>query len=637
MCGIAGFTHLKHRADAAWIREATRSLIHRGPDEQDTYQTDTVSLGAVRLRVIDPEHGHQPLRSEDGNFAIVFNGEIYNNTQLREELRALGHKFDSRCDTETVLRAFIQWDTDCFRRLRGMFALAIWTENRRRLVLARDRMGIKPLYISHLGDDLIFGSELKALFAHPKVSRNISQCGLHNYLSLNYVPAPDTMVEGIDKLRPAHWLEWREGRTHTEAYWQLEFRPDRRITLDAAKDQLDLLLRSSVQEHMVADVPLGLWSSGGVDSSTILHYASQATSTRLKTFSISFAGRSFDESPFFREMAARYSTDHHELDVNPEMDLQGAIEDMAFYSDEPGADAGALPVWYLSRLTRSHVTVALSGDGADEIFGGYQTYLADDYAAKLRMVPSAARRLAVILSNQLPVSDEKISFEYKVKRMLAGSFLSPREAHLFWNGTFSEADKEKLHLHNGHIPTEHSLRSIGDNSGKLNPYLWLDQNYYLPDNILYKCDRMSMAHSLEVRPPFLDHRIVEFAATLPENLKVRGSKLKYVLRELMKDKLPASILNRSKQGFDIPAHHWLRTSLRPLLLDTLTRRAVEESGLFQWKFVESMINGHLKRRANLGYHLWGLLVLFLWMKKWGIRAHSGVEDTRELHSIYATT
>lgn len=623
MCGIAGFTHTERVPDPSLIREATRSIHHRGPDQNGVYESDVVSLGVVRLKIIDLHGGEQPMRS--GDSLIVFNGEIYNHAEIREELESLGVRFESRCDTEVVLKAFLQWDTASFTRLRGMFAAALWTESTRRLVLVRDRMGIKPLYIHHRGNDLFFGSELKTLFVHPEIERRLDLDGLNYYLSLNYVPCPYTLVAGIQKLPPAHWLEWKDGKSRVERYWQAEWRP-RACSLDEAKEELDGLLRASVKEHLVSDVPLGIWSSGGLDSSTILHYASE--SARLKTFSVSFLGRAFDESVYFREMAEKYGTDHHEFDLNPELhsglELHSAIEQMPYYSDEPSADAGALPVWFLSRMSRQHVTVALSGEGADEMFGGYNTYLADRYARTARMTPRLARKAALAAMQLWPASDEKISFEYKVKRMLEGSLLPPEQAHLFWNGTFSEPARQAL------MRTEGFRRNarLGEDEagiGYLNRFLRLDQANYLPDDILYKCDRMSMAHSLEVRPPFLDHRVVEFAARLPENLKIHGSSLKYVLRELMRDKLPASVLTRKKEGFDIPAHGWFRGILKPLLLETVNRRAVEDTGVFEWPAVEAVMKAHLERRANYGYHLWGLLTLFLWIKRWGIEAASATK------------
>ncbi len=624
MCGIAGFTHKKWSPDSDRIRRAAATLVHRGPDQQGVFQSEICSLGATRLKIIDLEGGDQPIFSPNGDAVIVFNGEIYNHLELRAELESLGHRFKSHSDTETVLHAFLEWDTQCFSRLRGMFAIALWTESSRRLVIARDRLGIKPLYIAHLGQDLLFGSELKALFIHPELARRLSLQGLDCYLSLNYVPCPWTLVDGIEKLAPGNWLEWRDGKIREDSYWKLPFENPRNWTLDSAKEELDSLLQKSTREHLLSDVPLGVWLSGGVDSSTILHYAAQVSTSRLKTFSISFRGRSFDESGYIRQVVNHYRTEHEELDLTPDEDLAGAVAEFAYYSDEPTADAGALPVWFLSKMCKRRTTVALSGEGADELFGGYLTYRANSLARTARHLPSSALRLALQAISHWPVSDDKISFEYKLKRFLEGCTMSPERAHVFWNGTFS--DKEKQALLKTELP--HALDQILSElrakftsaTDPLAPFLWFDQKYYLPGDILTKVDRMSMAHSVEVRPPFLDHRIVEFAATLPASLKIQGSRQKFVLKELMKNKLPPAVLQRKKVGFDIPAHEWLRGPLRDLLTDTLNSGLADHPGLFEPKAVQSLLQAHMDRRANLGYHLWGLLILFLWMKEWRIQA-----------------
>jgi len=617
LCGIAGFTHKRYTPDPERIRKATLCLVHRGPDQQAVLSGRAASLGAVRLSIIDLTGGDQPISTEDGETTIAFNGEVYNHAEIRSELERRGHRFRSRCDTEVVLRAFLEWDVQSFQRLRGMFAFAIWQERPRRLVLVRDRMGIKPLYIAKRGEDLYFGSEIKALFAHPEIERRLDLEGLGHYLLFNYVPCPYTLVQGVRKLPPGYWLEWRDGHTRMEPFWRLEFR-ERPWRLEDAKAELDRLLSASVREHLISDVPLGVWSSGGLDSSTMVHYASAAFPGRLKTFSVSFRGRSFDESRYFREVAAKYGSDHHEFDLNPAVDLVGAIEQIPQYSDEPSADAGALPVWFLSQMTRRHVTVALSGEGADELFGGYYTYLADRYASLLRWTPPAFRKMCLRLLSLWPVADEKISLEYKLKRFLQGSLLPPDEAHVYWNGAFSAEEKRRLL----NVEDGASLRPLFqdlDGERGLNRYLHFDQRYYLADDILYKCDRMSMAHSLEVRPAFLDHRIVEFAATLPAHLKVRGSTLKFLLRELMRDKLPASVIHRKKEGFDIPSHDWFRGPLRGLLLDTVTAKAAAATGVFSPESVARLVELHLSRRANLGFQLWGLLILFLWIRQWRIQ------------------
>jgi len=560
--------------------------------------------------------------SEDGQTVLVFNGEIYNYRELREILRARGHQFESQSDTEVALRAFQEWDTGCFARMKGMFALALWQEPERRLVLARDRTGIKPLYYCERAGQIYFGSELKVLFAHAEIPRTLDLAALHQYLALNYVPGPRCLIDGIAKLKPGHFLEWSCGRLNVEAFWSLQFRPER-LSEEEASERLDGLLRQSIRQHLVSDVPLGVWLSGGVDSSTIVHYAATESSQRLKTFSVSFKGRSFDESRYFRTIAEQYDTDHQEFDLSRQQnDLEDVIRQFAEYADEPCGDSSSLPVWYLSKLSREHVTVTLSGEGADELFGGYLTFQADRMARLARVVPAPMRRSLLALAHQwLPVSEDKISSEYMAKRFLEGTLLPPFEAHCYWNGAFSEPQQKELLTFE--LDPAWGVAALADGAralGKLNRFLWFDQRYYLADDILAKVDRMSMAHSLEARPPFLDHEIVEFAARLPEHFKIRGRCQKYLLKRLMRNKLPTAVLSRKKVGFDIPAHDWFRRELRPLLLEVVNPATVSETGLFRPSTLAGWVSAHLEGRLNIGFHLWGLLILFLWMRKWKIQS-----------------
>jgi asparagine synthase (glutamine-hydrolysing) len=621
MCGIAGFTQTKGPDSNRRIWNSIATLVHRGPDRQACYESNYVCLGAARLKIIDLEGGDQPIISANKDVVIVFNGEIYNHKEIRRELEQKGHSFQSRTDTETVLEAFLEWDTECFSRLRGMFAIALWTESRKRLVLARDRVGIKPLYIARRGSDIIFGSEIKTIFAHPEVERQLNLAGLDCYLSLNYVPSPLTLVKGIEKLAPGHFLEWTDGKTRTASFWSLPVGTPGKWNLASATEELDMLLRESVKEHLLSDVPLGLWLSGGIDSSTVLHYAASASSIPIQTFSISFDGRSFNDGDYSRQVAAHFGTRHEQLDFTEDVGLQSAIEEFAYYADDPNADAGALPVWFLSKLTRRDATVALSGEGADELFAGYLTYRANDLARPIRKIPPSLLSVAGRAAGRLlPVSDDKIAFEYKVKRFMQGCQMPFERAHVFWNGTFSDAGKRQVaatKLPPGLAPVLNELRLAGDN---LKGYLWFDQKYFLTDDILAKVDRMSMAHSLEVRPPFLDHRIVEFAATLPPNLQMRGSRQKVILRHLMQGKLPASVLTRKKVGFDIPAHEWLRGPLKSFMRDVLEAGMSGYPEVFNRSYIEHCISQHLQRVQNLGYHLWGLMILFLWMQRWNIQA-----------------
>jgi asparagine synthase (glutamine-hydrolysing) len=635
LCGIVGFTAKSWVPEPERIRQATATLLHRGPDQQGVHQSNFCHLGATRLKIIDLEGGNQPIYSADRDTVIVFNGEIYNHLELRRTLEARGRVFQSHCDTETVLQAFLEWDTSCFERLRGMFAVALWTNSRRRLVLARDRIGIKPLYIAESGKDLFFASELKGILIHPEFERRISLEGLDAYLSMNYVPSPWTLVDGIRKLPPGQWLEWRDGEISRATYWRVPTSAPTAITLDEAKTQLDQLLAQSIREHMMSDVPLGVWISGGLDSSTILHYAAQAASTRLRTFSISFRGQSFDESDYIRAMVARYGTDHEQFDLNPDQDLEGATRELAYYSDEPSADSGALPVWFLSKLCRARSTVAFSGEGADEIFGGYLTYRANGLSRRLRHLPPAARRFALGCLRAWPGSNEKISLEYKTKRLLEGSLLVPAQGHVYWNGTFSAAEKRDLLRTppTGSFDQILSLLSARLPGDGLSPFLEFDQSYYLPDDILVKSDRMSMAHSLEVRPPFLDHRILEFAATLPSSFKVRGGNQKIVLRELMQPVLSTYITGRAKVGFDIPTHQWFRGTLRPLLEETLDFAESEYSDLFRFDTIRSLAKLHMNRNISIGYHLWGLMIVFLWMKRWKISSAATRQTRAQMSAI----
>jgi len=634
MCGIAGFTQLSRQLDSSVIHRMTASLAHRGPDQSGCRISREAAIGAVRLRIVDLEGGDQPFSSDDGTTAIVYNGELYNHRELKGELEALGHRFRSQCDTEVVLRAFLQWDTACFPRFRGMFALAIWNDREKRLVLCRDRMGIKPLYIRRHGRDIVFGSELKALFAHPEVTRRLDHAALQDFLSLNYVPSPRTLVEGIRKLPSGHCLDWRNGKETIHQWWKLPLAPDPSLDERDAVSELGRLLRQSVADHLMSDVPVGVWASGGIDSTALLHYASELSSTPLRTFSVAFRSQPDDESRWFRQVARHYRTEHREIELDCSPEVLSAVEDMAACSDEPGADAGALPVWFLSRLTRSQIKVALSGEGGDELFGGYLTYRADRLSGPLRRLPQLLRRSALGAARTLlPVSNRRVGFEYKLKRWLEGSLLHPDEAHLFWNGSFSQAQKDALLADDRGFLARPLWLDLppARTVGRLNRYLLLDQRYYLQDNLLYKVDRMSMAHSLEVRPPFLDHRIVEFAARLPERFKIRGSKQKWILKQALRGKVPPEVLSRPKAGLDIPAHEWFRGPLLTLLKDTLCGSSAAAS-LFRREEIDLLIDRHLRREINAGYQLWGLMTLLLWMKRWDIEV-----DTEEAPALAAAS
>ncbi|WP_109487083.1 asparagine synthase (glutamine-hydrolyzing) [Occallatibacter savannae] len=617
MCGIVGFTHCFRSLPAEVLTDALASLVHRGPDRQAGFTTSHVSMGAARLRIVDLDHGDQPMHSDDGSCTIVFNGEIYNHHALREELKRLGRRFRTECDTEVVLNGYLEWGNDCFRRLRGMFAVALWVEPEQRLVLARDRAGIKPLYYKIQDREIFFGSELKCIFAHPRVQRRLDLRALNCFLSLNYVPGPLTLVEGITKLMPGNLLEWKHGSVSIESYVPATRAGQSPRNLEEASEELDMLLRESVSEEVAAEVPMGIWLSGGLDSSTVLHYAAEHSIAPLNTFSITFRGKSFDEARYIRSVSEFYGTNHTELDLNEDLDLADIIQEMSYYSDEPGADAGAVPVWYLARMTRKSATVVLTGEGADELFGGYLTYQANRYRRGANAVPRPLLRGALRCARILKASNEKIGFDYKLKRFLQGALLSPEAAHVFWNGTFSEDEKRALFRYADAGPLAELLGQMRPGKS-VERFLDFDQRYSLPDALLYKVDRMSMAHAIEARPPFLDERIVDFASRLPADFKIRGKETKVVLRHLMRTRLPRTVLKRPKIGLDIPIHEWFRGVLRPLLLENLNESSFENTGLFDWPTVRTLIDEHHNRKANWGYHLWGLLTLTLWMKRWEI-------------------
>jgi len=411
-------------------------------------------------------------------------------------------------------------------------------------------------------------------------------------------------------------MEWRDGQIVSGSYWQLPYGVNHKISMEEAKEELNHLLAESVREHLLSDVPLGVWLSGGIDSTTILHYATKANPSRLKSFSISFKGRSFDETSYIRTAAREYGTDHAEMDLNPDVELRGAIEEFAYYSDEPSADAGALPVWFLSKLCRETTTVALSGEGADELFGGYLTYRANRIARHLRHLPRPALSMGLSLVGHWPVSDEKIGKEYVVKRLFEGTLMSPARAHVYWNGTF--ADAERSTLVSERLPDEldetlAQMAVLPKNGDDLAPFLWLDQKYYLADDILTKSDRMSMAHSLEVRSPLLDHRLVEFATSLPARLKLRGWQTKAILRDTVRRYLPASTLRKRKHGFSVPLREWFRGSLHEMVCDYLSARStLLAPGVFNHVTISRWIAEHHRGERDHSAILWLLLNYAAW-------------------------
>lgn len=632
MCGICGIA----RSPAAQVdaisedllRAMCRTIVHRGPDDEGIHVGRGAGLGARRLSIIDLEGGHQPLSNEDGTIWVAHNGEIYNFPELRQELEARGHRFRTRTDTETIVHSFEQWGEEFVHRLRGMFAFAVWEENAGRLLLIRDRIGVKPLYYTLLEDGtLIFGSELKAILVHPEVRRELDPRGLDFFLSLEYIPAPLTIFRGIHKLPAGSMLTYREGRVRIKKYWDVQPAPGDERTgdgdLQAIAEQLYALLRESVRLRLVSDVPLGAFLSGGIDSSTIVGLMRELGASPLKTFSIGFEEVSYNELKYARRIAERFDTDHEEFIIEPKaLEL---TEKLIRHLDEPLGDFSIFPTYLVSEMARSRVKVVLSGDGGDEVFGGYEHYQAQKIAAR-RAVRSIGPLLGA-LTRGLPPSRKKKGVWNKLQRFLQGLDIATENRHLRWmtflsrddkNGLYSDEFKRQL----GGIEDVFSLSPFREVFSRLpefdaiNGELYLDLVTYLPDDIMVKVDRMSMAPSLEAREPLLDHQLVEFAFSLPGSLKLHGLETKWIFKKTMERLLPRETIYRPKEGFSIPIKHWLRHELRDLLLDTLSERRVKDSKLFNYGLIKRMINAHLAGRKNFSHQLWALLVFEIWKENY---------------------
>ncbi|MCA0353369.1 MAG: asparagine synthase (glutamine-hydrolyzing) [Chloroflexi bacterium] len=627
MCGICGIVYFdrSRTAERPLLEALCDNIHHRGPDQNGFYLNGPVGLGSVRLSIIDVAGGKMPIANEDGSIWIVYNGEVYNFTELRPRLEKAGHKFETHSDTETIVHLYEEIGDEFPKHLNGMFACAIWDDRRQRLVIARDHVGIKPVYYANLGDRLVFGSEIKAML-DTGISREIDPIGLHDYLSLNYVPGPNTIFKAIKKLQPGHMLTYEAETNAVEVkqYWDIPrvVSPHFKITDDVETDLLNLL-RTVVQDQLISDVPLGAFLSGGVDSSLVVALMSEVTNQPVKTFSVGFAEKSYDESPYARIVAERFRTDHHEIIMNP--DAQATVDAMVKYFDEPFADSSSVAVYAVSELARQHVKVALSGDGGDEVFGGYATYQADKIAALYRRLPQAiGGGLVPNLVNMLPTSDGKVSFDFKAKRFVQGGMLAPLPAHAAWKAFMSESMKEQLYAGSAILtkqrPTVDLLQGYYDAYNAddvLNRLLYVDSKVQLADDMLVKVDRMSMAHSLEVRVPLLDTRLVEWMAKLPSHTKINGMKLKYLLKRVAAKVLPAQILERRKAGFSVPIPQWLKTDLRPLVNQKLSVEALTEQGFFNPQYIATMLSDHWAGRHDYSRQIWNLLMFSMWYERYG--------------------
>jgi asparagine synthase (glutamine-hydrolysing) len=610
MCGICGIASSRGAADPGRLAAMSATLVHRGPDSDGSFVEGPVGLAARRLAIIDLPTGDQPIANEDETVHVVQNGELYNYRELRAELARSGHRFSTEGDTEVLVHLYEEHGLAFAERLRGMFALALWDAPRRRLVLARDRYGIKPLYYRAVGGELEFASELRAL---PRGAIDLE--ALEAFLAFNSIPAPLTIFREARKLPAGHLLVWEGGDPRIERYARPapadvgDLRDDDEAEL---VEELRGRLRDSVRAHLVSDVPVGVLLSGGVDSSSLAALAAQESSEPLRTFSIGFEERSFDELGDARLVAERYGTRHRELVLRPDAAL--LLPALADAFDEPFADSSALPTYLVSQLAAQDVKVALSGEGGDELFGGYYTYVADQLAARA----GGLARLARPLVERLPSSSARASFDYKAKRFVRGAHLPPLERHHAWKEIFStDARAELTGRSNGFDPVDLYRARFAETEGAepLARLQDVDLGVYLVDDLLVKTDRASMAHSLEARVPFLDPVVTSFALALPARQRVRGLRKKVLLRRAVAPLVPAKILRGKKRGFSIPAAAWLRGELEPFARDTLSAETLRHQGFFRPEAVNRVLDDHVAGKEDLSRQLWGLLAFTLWHER----------------------
>lgn len=621
MCGIAGFSG-EDLFETAAVRESLSRMLcaleHRGPDDEGQLIEAGVAMGMRRLAVIDLSTGRQPISNEDGMIQVVFNGEIYNFRELRKLLIARGHKLSTQTDTETIAHLYEDEGDGCVDRLRGMFGFAIWDRSDRSLFLARDRVGKKPLHYTMVGGNLVFGSEIKSLLQYPGVKREINYKAISDFLSFGYVPDPATAFKDIHKLPPGHTLRFKNGLVTIRRYWDFDYSSTRdpeapKQVEDERRciERLRELIAESVKLRLESDVPLGAFLSGGIDSSLIV--AMMSREMKVKTFSIGFPENGFDELRYARIAARHFGSDHHEFVVTP--DLCRLVDEIVWHHDEPFADVSSVPTYVVSKLAREHVTVALSGDGGDEVFGGYERYLIDRKRDSYGRIPGFIRRSMLKTSRVLPRGTygkgfiRSISLDPTARYVDSVTYFD-RDSQL---DLISGDARQAIGEYDPSLGFEEIFDTPAIRS-RLERLLYLDSKTYLPGDILVKVDRMSMANSLETRAPLLDHRLIEFAQTIPAEFKLRGIETKYILKQAALGLVPEEIINRPKQGFDVPIRRWFNHELREMLDDTLNDQRARERGDFNHKAVLAILNEHRRGTRDHARRLWGLLVLELWRR-----------------------
>ena len=624
MCGIAGkLNFVDQPVSVALLRAMCEAIAHRGPDDQGMYLNGKIGMGNRRLSIIDVAGGHQPIANEDETVWIVFNGEIYNFPELRAQLLARGHVLRTRSDTEVIVHLYEDEGPACLERLNGMFAFALWDTKLERLMLARDRLGEKPLLYAVTADGLVFGSEMSALLQDPAVQREIDLDALDLYLALQYVPNPRTMLRGVHKLPPAHYLLWQGGRLDVQRYWDVDFTPRWKGSESEAVAAIRELLEDSVRRRLMSEVPLGAFLSGGVDSSTMVALMTRLTGKPVKTFSVGFDGDAYGELPFAREIARRYQTEHHELDVRPQM--IDVLPKLVHHFGEPFGDCSAVPTYYVSKLAAGTVKVAMSGDGGDEVFAGYPWYVDAFRPGRLAaaFLGEGARAARQAIARRQPrrvlgaVKGVAVGLgeSWRVRRSALGAF--ERAATCF-----TAAQRSRLYtsdVRNGRPqlridPIGERYWAAQNGTSPLSRLMYTDHHLYLPDDILVKVDITTMACSLEARAPFLDHRLVELVASMPATWKVRGGVAKHLLKRAVADLLPETVLKRPKVGFALPVQRWMREDLRDMACDLLLDPHARYRMVLEPRVVGEMLTQHMAAARPNGYQLWLLLFFELWCR-----------------------
>ena len=620
MCGIAGFTGGGNRSD---LENMIAAIKHRGPDNTGVFFVGDVGLAHARLSVIDlSERGHQPMFNDDKTIGIVFNGEIYNFKELRNELIKLGYKFKSDTDTEVIIYLYEEFGESCFERLNGMFAIGLYDFKQKKLILARDRMGEKPLYWSFFGGTLMFASELRAIMEHRIFKKELNLDALNKYLTYEYVPTPHSIFKNVYKLEPASYLVYQNKEIKKIKFWEIEFN-NSDISFDEAITQLDKKINESVKLRMVSDVPFGVFLSGGLDSSTIAYYAQKNSSRKIKTFSVNFEEKSFDESKYAQKVSDILGTEHYDQLLT----TKNLIETLSTIDliDEPIGDASIIPTYLLSKHARNYVTVALGGDGGDELFAGYPTFQADVLAGIYEKIPTLIKKIFLEkIIHKIPETDNNFNLGFRLKTFVKGLGGDKNYRHHRWLGSFTAEEKEKLFKREiwneidakkDFEEIDYYLKNIKAEDHR-NKTLGLYMRTYLMDEVLVKVDRASMKNSLEIRSPFLDPNLVELANSLPFSFKLKGFTTKYILKKLMEDKLPGSIVYRKKKGFGIPLSRWLRNELKEFCDGLLSEEKIKNQGLFNYDYIARLKQEHFDENKNNRKKLWTLMAFMIWYEKY---------------------